>query len=232
MPWYPKIAWAILRVMAADLTLPAALESELTGLLARGLELEAIRRCRQETGADLATATAAVRALARPAGPATEVWFPPHRRSFFAIPVAELLPSGPLELHCADGRVQLTDISAIARFGISPQAAAARIGAELARPRPPPPGPHRFDGQPVTSAQRGHVAGRVLEILAPHLNPSQVAELRELHEHHEWLLVAEHGTQFLDDADGRLSAEDFERVSEGRVALGGYPLAPAYQQDD
>ena len=76
------------------------------------------------------------------------------------------------------------------------------------------------------------VAGRVLEILAPHLNPSQVAELRELHEHHEWLLVAEHGTQFLDDADGRLSAEDFERVSEGRVALGGYPLAPAYQQDD
>ncbi|GEM_PF-2838596 len=212
--------------MAAKLTLPAALERELAALVARGLELEAVRRCRQETGADLAAATAAVRALPRPAGGSTEVWFPAHRRSFFAIPIGRLLPSGPLELHNAKGRVQRTDISAVAEFGISPHAAAARIGAELATPVPPPAGPHRFEGQIVTAAQRGHVARRVIDVLVPHLTASQLAELEELHRRHEWLLVVEFGTQFLDDNDGVLDPEDLQRVSDGRVALGGYPLSP------
>ena len=215
--------------MAAKLNLPEGLEAELTDLVARGLKIAAVRRCREVTGADLATAVEAVERLRVRPSPATVIWFPTHRRAFFAVPVGHDLPPGTLELHNVAGEVVHTDISALAAFSISPAAAASHIGRDAAQPAPRPQGPHRFDGAVVGWADHPRIARRLIELLAPHLSPSQLEELEDYHRDRQWLLVAEFGTQFLDDNQGRLDDADFRLVSEGRVALGGYPLDEVYR---
>lgn len=215
--------------------LTAAIRQELSDLLARGNVLGAVRRYRQLTGTDLATAKAAIDRLAdeaecAPTVPTIEVWFPHHRRSFFGIPVGLRLPPGPLCLRNVEGDEIHTTIEALSGFGMAPAAAAKRIGKIWATPVPPPPPPHTFEGKVVSRRDEDRIALRLMEVFARYVSESQLSTLRDVYDNSDLLLMADFGVQFIDDNQRNLPPEAFKLISEGRVALGGYPLGACYRE--